>query len=134
MRALRWILLPVVFMTAWLAASYAGVLVRSVVESFWPGDPGFEPTFPWLNRFFAAFIAASIVASYYFTAPAFRTVVAWIAFAAHAAFYILGLAMGVPTAEEQAVSAGIGGFTTVLLLTRGKSLFRNPDRVAARNA
>jgi hypothetical protein len=134
MRVLRWILLPVVFIAAWLAAAYVGFLPRSAVESLFPGDPGFEPTFPWLNRFLAAFIAASIIVSCYFTAPAFRTVVAWVAFAAHAAFYILGLAMGVPTAEEQAIPAAIGGLATVLLLTRRKNLFRGADRVAPQNA
>jgi hypothetical protein len=92
------------------------------------------PTFPWLNRFFAAFIAASIIASCYFTAPAFRTVVAWVVFAAHAAFYAFGLALEVPTAEEQAIPAAIGGLATVLLLTRGKNLFRGAERVAPQNA
>jgi len=134
MRVLRWLLLPVVFIGAWLAAAYVGFLVRSAVESLLPGDPGFEPTFPWLNRFLAAFVAASIIGSLYFTAPACRTVVAWVAFAAHAVFYAFGLAAGVPTAAEQAIPAAIGGLATVLLLTRGKNLFRGADRVATQNA
>jgi hypothetical protein len=40
--------------------------------------------------------------------------VAWVVFAANAAFYAFGLATGVPTAEEQAIPAAVGGLATVL--------------------
>ena len=141
MRALRWILLPIVCIAAWLAALFAGILAHSIAESFCPADqmvsgmcvaPWFETLDAWLIRFLSAFAAALIISSAYFVAPAARPLVAWIVFAA-GAVYALWIAVST-SAWGEFVAAGIGGLAVVLLLTRGRSMFRRTTRVAAQNA
>ena len=101
MRVLRWILLPIVCIAAWIAALFTGIVAHSIAESFCPADqmvsamcvaPWFEALDAWLVRFFSAFAAALIIASCYFTAPAARVVVAWVVFGA-GPVYALWIAM-----------------------------------------
>jgi hypothetical protein len=141
MRVLRWTLLPVVCIAAWFAALFAGIIAHSVAESFCPPDqmvsgmcvaPWFEPLDTWLIRFFSAFAAALIISSAYFVAPAARHLVAWIVFAAGAA-YALWIALAT-SAWGEFVAAGIGGLAAVLLLTRGQNIFRRTSRIATLNA
>ena len=138
MRALRWILLPIVCIAAWLAALFAGILAHSIAESFCPAEqmisgmcvaPWFETLHTWLIRFFSAFAAALVISSAYFIAPAARPLVAWIAFGAGAA-YALWLAV-VASAWGEFVAAGAGGLATVLLLTRR---WNSSNRVATQRA
>ena len=141
MRVLRWIMLPIVCIAAWIASLFAGIVAHSVAESFCPADqmvsgmcvaPWFETLDDWLSRFFSAFAAALIVASCYFTAPAARALVAWIVFAA-GAVYALWIAV-VSWAWGEFIAAGVGGVAALLLLTRGQNIFRRPSRVAPQNA
>src|SRR5437762_2508250 len=141
MRVLRRILLPVVGIAAWFVALFAGIIAHSVAESFCPADqmvsgmcvaPWFETLDAWLIRFLSAFAAALIISSAYFVAPAARPLVAWIVFAA-GAVYALWIAVST-SAWGEFVAAGIGGLAVVLLLTRGRSMFRRTTRVAAQNA
>jgi hypothetical protein len=134
-------LLPVVCIAAWFVALFAGIIAHSVAESFCPADqmvsgmcvaPWFETLDAWLIRFFSAFAAALIISSTYFVAPAARPLVAWIVFAA-GAVYALWIAVST-SAWGEFVAAGIGGLAVVLLLTRGRSMFRRTTRVAAQNA
>ena len=89
MHVVRWILLPIVCIAAWIAALFTGIVAHSVAEFFCPADqmvsgmcaaPWFETLDAWLVRFFSAFAAALIIVSCYFTAPAARTFIAWIVF------------------------------------------------------
>ena len=141
MRVVRWILLPVVCIAAWIGALFAGIVAHSIAESFCPADqmvsgmcvaPWFETLDTWLIRFFSAFAAALIIASCYFTAPAVRAIVAWVAFGAGAA-YALWIAVET-SAWGEFVAAGVGGLAAVLLLTRGEKIFRRTSRVAPQNA
>jgi len=138
MRALRWILLPIVCIAAWLAALFAGILAHSIAESFCPAEqmisgmcvaPWFETLHTWLIHFFSAFAAALIISSAYFIAPAARPLIAWIVFGAGAA-YALWLAV-VASAWGEFVAAGTGGLATVLLLTRR---WNSSNRVATQRA
>jgi len=140
MRVVRWILLPVVCIAAWIVALFAGIFAHSIAESFCPADqmvsgmcvaPWFETVDTWLIRFFSAFAAALIIASSYFTAPAFRAIVAWFVFAAGAA-YALWIAVAA-SAWGEFTAATIGGLAAVLLLTRGQNIFRRASRVAPQN-
>jgi hypothetical protein len=141
MRVLRWILLPLVCIAAWIAALFAGIAAHSIAESFCPGDqmvsgmcvaPWFETLHTWLIRFFSAFAAALIIASAYFVAPAGRPTVAWIVFGA-GAVYALWIAV-TASAWGEFVAAGIGGLATVLLLTGGQNISKSAAHVAAPNA
>jgi hypothetical protein len=141
MRVLRWILLPIVCIAAWIAALFTGIVAHSIAESFCPADqmvsgmcvaPWFEALDAWLVRFFSAFAAALIIASCYFTAPAARVVVAWVVFGAGAA-YALWIAV-VSWAWGEFIAAGIGGLAAVLLLTCGQNIFSRTDPVASRGA
>jgi hypothetical protein len=125
MRVVRWILLPIVCIAAWIAALFAGIVAHFVAEFFCPPGqmvsglcvaPWFETLGAWLARFFSAFAAALIVVSCYFTAPAARALVAWIVFAA-GGVYALWIAI-VSWAWGEFFGAGVGGVATVLLLTR----------------
>ena len=138
MRALRWILLPIVCIAAWLAALFAGILAHSIAESFCPAEqmisgmcvaPWFETLHTWLIRFFSAFAAALVISSAYFIAPAARPLIASIVFGAGAA-YALWLAV-VASAWGEFVAAGAGGLATVLLLTRR---WNSSNRVATQCA
>jgi hypothetical protein len=89
MRVVRWILLPIVCIAAWIAALFTGIVAHSAAELFCPADqmvsgmcvaPWFETLDAWLIRFFSAFAASLIIVSYYFTAPAARVLVAWVVF------------------------------------------------------
>jgi len=141
MTVLRWILVPLVCIAAWFAALFAGIIAHSVAESFCPADqmvsgmcvaPWFETLDAWLIRFFSAFAAALIISSAYFVAPAARPLVAWIIFALGAA-YALWIAIGT-SAWGEFVAAGIGGLAAVLLLTRGRKIFRRISPVARQHA
>jgi hypothetical protein len=141
MRSFRWILLPIVCLTAWIAALFTGIVARSVAEFFCPADqmvsgmcvaPWFETLEAWLIRFFSAFAAALIIVSCYFTAPAARALVAWVAFGA-GAVYALWIAI-VSWAWGEFIAAGIGGVAAVLLLTCGQKAFRRTNHVAPQNA
>ena len=130
MPVLRWILLPVVCVAAWIVALFTGILAHSVGESFCPADqmvfgmgaaPWFETLDAWLVRFFSAFAAALIIASAYFVAPASRALVAWIVFGAGAA-YALSMAVAA-SAWGEFVAAGTGGLAAVLLLTAQRERF-----------
>ena len=141
MRVLRWILLPIVCIAAWIAALFTGIVAHSIAESSCPADqmvsgmcvaPWFEALDAWLVRFFSAFAAALIIASCYFTAPAARVVVAWVVFGAGAA-YALWIAV-VSWAWGEFVAAGVGGVAAVLLLTRCQNIFRKTSRVAPQDA
>jgi len=101
MRIVRWIMLPIVCIAAWVAALFAGIVAHAVAELFCPADqivsgmcvaPWFETLEAWFVRFFCAFAAALIIVSSYFTAPAARTVVAWVVFAV-GAIYALWIAV-----------------------------------------
>ena len=131
MYVLRWILLPMVCIAAWIGALFAGIVAHSVAEFFCPADqivsgmcvaPWFETLDAWLVRFFSAFAAALIIVSCYFTAPAARTVVAWVVFAA-GAVYALWIAV-VSWAWGEFIAAGVGGVAAVLLLTRGQNMLK----------
>ena len=137
----RWILLPIVCIAAWIAALFAGIVAHSVAQFFCPADqmasgmcvaPWFEVLDTWLSRFFSAFAAALMIVSCYFAAPAARAVVAWVVFGADAV-YALWIAV-VSWAWGEFVAAGVGGLAAVLLLTRGQNIFRKSNRVAAENA
>ena len=141
MRIVRWILLPIVCVAAWIAALFAGIVAHSAAEFFCPADqmvsgmcvaPWFETLDAWLIRFFSAFAAALIVVSCYFTAPAPRTVMTWVVFGA-GAVYALWIAI-ISWAWSEFVAAGVGGLGAVLLLTCGQKIFRRSNRVAAENA
>jgi hypothetical protein len=141
MRTVRWMLLPIVCIAAWIAALFAGMVAHSVAELFCPADqmvsgmcvaPWFETLHAWLIRFFSAFAAALIVVSCYFTAPAARALVAWVVFGA-GAVYALWIAI-VSWAWAEFVAAGVGGMAAVLLLTGGHKIFRKTSRVAPQNA
>src|SRR5262245_8674311 len=141
MRVLRWILLPVACIAAWIAALFTGIVAHSVAEFFCPADqmvsgmcvaPWFETLHTWLIRFFSAFAAALIIVSGYFTAPAARTPVAWIVFGL-GGVYALWIAV-ISWAWGEFMAAGIGGLATVLLLTRGQNIFRKTNRVASQSA
>ena len=115
MRVVRWILLPIVCIAAWIAALFAGIVAHSVAESFCPADqivsgmcvaPWFETLDAWLIPFFSAFAAALIIVSCYFTAPAARTLVAWVVFAA-GAIYAIWIAV-VSWAWAEFIAAGVG--------------------------
>jgi hypothetical protein len=136
MRVVRWILLPIVCIAAWIAALFAGIVADSVAEFFCTADqmvsgmcvaPWSEILAAWLVRFFCAFAAALIVASYYFTAPTARTLVAWVVFSM-GAVYALWIAV-VSWAWGEFVAAGVGGVAAVLLLTRAQNIFRRTSRV-----
>ena len=140
MHVLRWILLPIVCIAAWIAALFAGIVAHSVAEYFCPADqmisgmcvaPWFETLHAWLVRFFSAFAAALIVASSYFTAPSSRALVAWVVFGL-GAVYALWIAV-VSWAWPEFIAAGFGGGAAVLLLTRQKNL-RKTNRVAPQSA
>jgi hypothetical protein len=139
MRVVRWILLPIVCLAAWIAALFAGIVAHSVAEFFCPPDqmvsgvcvaPWFETLDAWLVRFFSAF-AALVIASCYFTAPAARTLVAWVVFAA-GAIYVLWVAV-VSWACSEFIAAGVGGVAAVLLLTRGQNILRRTSRAVRQN-
>ena len=141
MRVLRWILLPIVCIAAWIAALFTGIVAHSIAESSCPADqmvsgmcvaPWFEALDAWLVRFFSAFAAALIVVSCYFTAPAARALVAWVVFGA-GAVYALWIAV-VSWAWGEFVAAGVGGVAAVLLLTRCQNIFRKTSRVAPQDA
>ena len=141
MSVLRWILVPLVCIAAWIAALFVGIVAHSIAESFCPADqmvsgmcmaPWFETLDAWLIRFFSAVAAALIISSAYFVAPGARPIVAWIVFGAGAA-YALWIAVST-SAWGEFVAAGVGGLTAVLLLTRGQNIFRRPSRVAPQNA
>ena len=141
MRVVRWILLPVGCVAAWIVALFLGIIAHSVAESFCPADqmvsgmcvaPWFETIDAWLIRFFSAFAAALIIVSCYFTAPVARAAVAWVVFGA-GAVYALWIALAWSTWGEF-IAAGIGGVAAVLLLTRGQNVFKRTSRVAPQNA
>src|SRR6185295_11068551 len=123
MWVVRWILLPIAGIAAWVAALFTGIVAHSVAEFFCPADqmvsgmcvaPWFEALDTWLVRFFSAFAAALIIVSCYFTAPAARTAVAWVVLAA-GAVYALWIAI-VSWAWGEFIAAGAGGVAAVLLL------------------
>ena len=127
MRAVRWILLPIVCFAAWIAALFTGMVAHSTAELFCPADqivsgmcvaPWFEILDTWLIRFFSAFAASLIIVSSYFTAPTRRILVAWIVFGV-GGVYALWLAL-VSWAWGEFLAAGVGGVAAVLLLTKGK--------------
>ena len=131
MRVVRWILLPIVCIAAWIAALFAGIVAHSVAGFFCPADqmvsgmcvaPWFETLDAWLVRFFPAFAAALIVALCYFTAPTARTLVAWVVFAV-GAVYALWIAV-ISWVWGEFIAAGVGGVAAVLLLTRGQNFLR----------
>jgi hypothetical protein len=141
MCVLRWILLPIVGIAAWILALFTGMVAHSVAECFCPSNqmisgmcvaPWFETLDAWLVRFFSAFAAALIIVSCYFTAPAARALVTWIVFGA-GALYALWIAI-VSWAWPEFVAAGIGGMAAVLLLTRGQKIFKKANRIAPREA
>lgn len=134
MRVLRWILLPIVCIAAWIAALFTGLAAHSLAEFFCPADqmvsgmcvaPWFATFDAWLIRFFSAFAAALIIVSCYFTAPAARVLVAWVVFGA-GGVYALWLAI-ISWAWSEFLAAGLGGIAAVLLLTRGQKLFNRVD-------
>jgi uncharacterized protein involved in cysteine biosynthesis len=137
MRVVRWILLPIVCIAAWIAALFAGIVADSVAKFLCPAEqivsgmcvaPWFETLDAWLGRFFSAFAAALIIISCYYTAPAARTVVAWVVFAV-GAVYALWIAV-VSWAWAEFIAAGVGGVAAVFLLTRGQSILRRISPVA----
>jgi hypothetical protein len=141
MHIVRWILLPVVCIAAWIVALFIGIFAHTIPEWFCPADqmvsgmcvaPWFERVDAWLIRFFSAFAAALIIVSCYFTAPAARAVVAWVVFGA-GAVYALWIAVTASTWGEF-IAAGVGGVATVLLLTHGQNILRRTSRVAPQNA
>jgi hypothetical protein len=141
MRIVRWILLPIVCIAAWVAALFAGIVAHSVAELVCPADqmvsgmcvaPWFETLDAWLVRFFSTFAAALIIVSCYFTAPAARVLVAWVVFGL-GAVYALWIAV-VSWAWGEFIAAGVGGAAAVLLLTRGKGVCRRSCRAAPQNA
>jgi hypothetical protein len=124
-----------------IAALFIGIEAHSVAESFCPADqfvsgmcvaPWFETLHGWLIRFFSAFAAALVISSAHFIAPAARSRVAWIVFGT-GAVYALWMAV-TASAWGEFVAAGIGGLATVLLLTRGRNMFRRTSRVVPQNA
>lgn len=141
MHVVRWILLPVVCIAAWVAALFFGIIAHSIAESFCPANqmisgmcvaPWFEALDAWLIRFFSAFAAALIIVSCYFTAPAARAVVAWVMFGA-GVVYALWIAVA-SSAWGEFIAAGVGGVAAALLLTRGHNIFKRISRVAPQNA
>ena len=141
MRVVRWILLPIVCIAAWIAALFTGIVAHSTAELFCPADqmvsgmcvaPWFQILEGWLIRFFSAFAAALIIVSCYFTAPAARVLVAWVVFSL-GAVYALWIAV-VSWAWGEFIAAGVGGVAALLLLTRGKGIFRRTSRAAPQNA
>lgn len=141
MRIVRWILLPIAGIAAWVAALFTGIVAHSVAEFFCPADqmvsgmcvaPWFETLDTWLVRFFSAFAAALIIVSCYFTAPTARTVVAWVVLAA-GGVYALWIAV-ISWAWGEFIAAGAGGVAAVLLLTRGQNILRRASRVGTTNA
>jgi hypothetical protein len=141
MRVVRWILLPIVCIAAWIAALFTGVVAHSVAECFCPSNqmvsgmcvaPGFETLDAWLVRFFCAFAAALIIVSCYVTAPAARTLVAWIVFSL-GGVYALWIAV-ISWAWREFIAAGVGGLAAVLVLTRGQNILRRTSRVVRQNA
>jgi hypothetical protein len=132
-RVLRWILLPIVFIAAWIAALFTGIVAHAVAEFFCPSDrmvsgmcvaPWFETLNVWLIRFFSAMAAALVIVSCYFTAPAARTLVAWVVLAV-GGIYALWIAT-VSWAWPEFIAAGVGGIATVLVLMYGASVSRKP--------
>src|SRR5437867_12850426 len=141
MSVLRWILLPVVCIAAWIAALFIGIVVHSIAESFCPADqmisglcvaPWFETLHAWLVRFFSAFAAALIISCAYFVAPAARRLVVWIVFGI-GAFYALWIAWST-AAWGEFIAAGIGGLAALLLLVRRQNTLRKISGVGAQNA
>ena len=141
MRVLRWILLPIVCLAAWIVALFTGIVAHSVSEFFCPADqivsgmciaPWFETLEAWLIRFLSAFAAALIIVLCYLTAPTARALVAWVVFGV-GAVYALWVAI-VSWAWGEFVAAGVGGLAAVLLLTRSKKIFRRKNRVAPQHA
>jgi len=141
MRALRWILLPIVGVAAWIAALFTGIVAHSVAEFFCPAEqivsgmcvaPWFETLETWLIRFFSASAAALIIVSCYFTAPVARALVAWVVLGA-GGIYAVWIAV-VCWAWGEFIAAGVGGVAAVLLLTCGQKICRRTNRVVPQDA
>jgi hypothetical protein len=88
MRVVRWILLPIVCIAAWIAALFTGIVAHSAAELFCPADQ--------------------------MVSGMWTAVVSW--------------------AWGEFIAAGVGGVAAVLLLTRGKGIFRRTSRAAPQNA
>src|SRR5262245_52219805 len=140
MRIVRWILLPIVCIAAWIVALFTGIVAHAVAEFFCPADqmisrmcvaPWFETLDDGPMRLFSAFAAALIIMSCYFTAPAARVYVTWIVFGA-GAVYALWIAI-VSWAWAEFVSAGLGGVATVLLLTCGQNVLKKTSDVVPKS-
>ena len=127
MRILRWILVPIACVLAWLQALLMGLFLLDAAESFCPEDrmvsgvciaTWWQPVERCILLFTAGLAAALVVAAGFFTSPANRNVAGW------TVFYIGGLAAFSLCAETGAWaefgSALAAGFLTALFLGRSR--------------